>query len=229
MTIDKYTKEDRDEIKGLLWSKDPMDALKKAHAKLHDKEVKLVQAPASILKKYQSDMGVARAAQEALDMINNPELMAQIEKEVGFFYGRVTEKAKHPLFQKFKAIATMAALTKRHELIGSQMTDGELKFTEPMFPSDADTKDSLRIKLETMLTDANYNLSLTKGMFSREAGYNDAVWNYDPNKWWSGGNDPTATNIDEILKKSEVVKEEGAGLVAPQTSSEPFTEETMEL
>jgi hypothetical protein len=179
---DKFNPEDIDEIKGLLFGDDPMEALKKAHARLKDKGEKGIQAPASILKKYQSDMGVRRAAEEALAMMNDPKQMAIIEKEVGFFYGQVTEKAKHPLFQKFKAIATMAALTKRHELIGSQMTDGELKFTEPMFPSDKDTRESLMIKLQTMLTDANFNISLTRKMFSAEAGYNDKVWGEDATK-----------------------------------------------
>ena len=227
---DKYTKEDRDEIKGLLFDKDPMNALKKAHAKLHDKGEKLIQAPASILKKYQSDMGVARAAEEALAMINNPEEWAKIEKEVGFFYGQVTEKAKHPVFQKFKAIATMANLTKRHELIGSQMTDGELKFTEPLFVSDKDTADSLRVKLNTLLDDAKYNISLTRGMFSKEAGYNDAVWNYDPSKFWSpvdNQGNTTATSVEDIIKEAG----EARGGQGPGTSgaeSEPFDENTIE-
>ena len=56
------------------------------------------------------------------------------------------------------------------------MTDGELKFTEPMFVSPHDTADSLRVKLETLLADASYNLELTHNMFSAEAGYNDKVW-----------------------------------------------------
>ena len=219
---DKYTKEDRDEIKGLLFDKDPMNALKKAHAKLHDKGEKLIQAPASILKKYQSDMGVRRAAQEALAMMNDPEQMKIIENEVGFAYGQVTEKFKHPLFQKFKAIATMAALTKRHELIGSQMTDGELKFTEPLFPSDKDTKNSLRIKLETLIKDSEYNIGLTRGMFSREAGYNDAVWNYDANKWWSGGNDPTATSMEDIIEEAGEARGQQGG------PNKPFTAESIE-
>ena len=225
-----FTQEQKNIIRGLKLNKDdPMEALKQAHAFLKEEE-KLIQAPASILKKYQSDMGVARAAEEALAMINNPEEWAKIEKEVGFFYGQVTEKAKHPVFQKFKAIATMANLTKRHELIGSQMTDGELKFTEPLFVSDKDTADSLRVKLNTLLDDAKYNISLTRGMFSKEAGYNDAVWNYDPSKFWSpvdNQGNTTATSVEDIIKEAG----EARGGQGPGTSgaeSEPFDENTME-
>lgn len=205
----EFTQDQKDIIRGLRIDKDdPMAALKQAHDYMQ-KEEKLIQAPASILKKYQSDMGVRRAAQEALDMINDPKQMALIEKEVGFFYGQVTEKAKHPLFQKFKAIATMANLTKRHELIGSQMTDGELKFTEPLFVSDKDTATSLKVKLQTLLTDANFNLGLTRNMFSKSAGYNDAVWGDDATKWW---------NEDGTRKK------ESEGTPTEQT---PFTKESI--
>ena len=225
-----FTQEQKNIIRGLKLNKDdPMEALKQADAFLKEEE-KLIQAPASILKKYQSDMGVARAAEEALAMINNPEEWAKIEKEVGFFYGQVTEKAKHPVFQKFKAIATMANLTKRHELIGSQMTDGELKFTEPLFVSDKDTADSLRVKLNTLLDDAKYNISLTRGMFSKEAGYNDAVWNYDPSKFWSpidNQGNTTATSVEDIIKEAG----EARGGQGPGTSgaeSEPFDENTIE-
>ena len=182
----EFTQDQKDIIRGLRIDKDdPMAALKQAHDYMQKEGKKLIQAPASILKKYQSDMGVRRAAKEALAMINDPKQTAIIEKEVGFWYGQITEKAKHPIFQKFKAIATMANLTKRHELIGSQMTDGELKFTEPLFVSDKDTPASLRIKLETLLTDANFNLGLTRNMFSKGAGYNDAVWGDDATKWWN--------------------------------------------
>ena len=197
----EFTQDQKDIIRGLRIDKDdPMAALKQAHDYMQKDGKKLIQAPASILKKYQSDMGVRRAAEEALAMMNDPKQMAIIEKEVGFFYGQVTEKAKHPLFQKFKAIATMAALTKRHELIGSQMTDGELKFTEPMFPSDKDTKQSLMIKLETMLTDANFNIGLTRNMFSKGAGYNDAVWGDDATKWWNEDGTRKAVSEDDEEK-----------------------------
>jgi len=211
----EFTQEQKDIIRGLRIDKDdPMAALKQAHDYMQKEGKKLIQAPASILKKYQSDMGVRRAAEEALAMINDPKQMAIIEKEVGFFYGQVTEKAKHPLFQKFKAIATMANLTKRHELIGSQMTDGELKFTEPLFVSDKDTATSLKVKLQTLLTDANFNLGLTRNMFSKGAGYNDAVWGDDATKWWNedgtrkagSEDDPTPSgagpyNKETIMKK----------------------------
>ena len=74
----------------------------------------------------------------------------------------------------------MASLTKRHELIGSQMTDGELKFTESLFPSPQDTLTSVRKKLQTLLKDAKYNVSITKNMFTEEAGYNPNVFNITP-------------------------------------------------
>ena len=74
----------------------------------------------------------------------------------------------------------MASLTKRHELIGSQMTDGELRFTESLFPSPQDTLTSVRKKLQTLLKDAQYNVSITKNMFTEEAGYNPKVFNITP-------------------------------------------------
>ena len=102
------------------------------------------------------------------------------------------------------------------------MTDGELKFTEPLFPSDKDTKNSLRIKLETLIKDSEYNIGLTRGMFSREAGYNDAVWNYDANKWWSGGNDPTATSMEDIIEEAGEARGQQGG------PNKPFTAESIE-
>jgi hypothetical protein len=56
------------------------------------------------------------------------------------------------------------------------MTDGELKFTESMFPSNGDTLESAKIKLQNLLRDSKFNLNLIHSMFSAEAGYNDAVW-----------------------------------------------------
>ena len=181
---DKFSDIDRTEIKQLLYSKDPMDALKKAHAYLQEQKVPGIAPPAMILKKYQSDAAVKRHIGEALSMLNDytkPEdsdksISEIIKDAAGFFKGRLTEKAKHPLYQKFMAIATAGTLTKRHDLIGSQMTEGELRFTEPMFVSPHDTPASLRVKLETLLADATFNMDLTQRMFSEEAGYNASLW-----------------------------------------------------
>jgi hypothetical protein len=181
---DKFSDIDRTEIKQLLYSKDPMDALKKAHAYLQEQKVPGIAPPAMILKKYQSDAAVKRHIGEALRMLNDytkPEdsdksISEIIKDAAGFFKGRLTEKAKHPLYQKFMAIATAGTLTKRHDLIGSQMTEGELRFTEPMFVSPHDTPESLRVKLETLLEDATFNMGLTQRMFSEEAGYNASLW-----------------------------------------------------
>jgi hypothetical protein len=159
---------------------DPADALKEAHDILTAKE-KLIAPPASILKKYQSDLAVIKNAEEALEMLKGETQSAEdVEKGVGFFWGRVTEKFKNENYQKFKASATMASLTKRHDLIGSQMTDGELKFTESLFPSPQDTLSSVRIKLQTLLDDARYNVNVTRGMFSEDAGYNSKILSITP-------------------------------------------------
>jgi len=174
---DKFGDTDKDEISGLLWSKDPMDALKKAHAHLQEKGEKGIAPPASILKKYMSDVGVAEAAREALELLESDE---SVQAGTGWIWGRVTEKFKSTDFQRFKALSTSASLAKRHELIGSQMTDGELKFTESMFPSNGDTLESAKIKLQNLLRDSKFNLNLIHGMFSEEAGYNDAVWSEKP-------------------------------------------------
>jgi len=159
---------------------DPADALKEAHDILTAKE-KLIAPPASILKKYQSDLAVIKNAEEALEMLKGETQSAEdVKKGVGFFWGRVTEKFKNETYQKFKASATMASLTKRHDLIGSQMTDGELKFTESLFPSPQDTLSSVRIKLKTLLDDARYNVNVTRGMFSEDAGYNPKILSITP-------------------------------------------------
>ena len=159
---------------------DPADALKEAHDIL-TAERKTITPPASILKKYQSDIAVIKNAEEALELLKDETQSAEdIKKGVGFFWGRVTEKFKNEQYQKFKALATMASLTKRHELIGSQMTDGELRFTESLFPSPQDTLTSVRTKLETLIADAKYNVSITKNMFTEEAGYNPNVFNITP-------------------------------------------------
>jgi hypothetical protein len=163
-----------------LMASDPADALKEAHDILTAKE-KLIAPPASILKKYQSDLAVIKNAEEALEMLKGETQSAEdVEKGVGFFWGRVTEKFKNENYQKFKASATMASLTKRHDLIGSQMTDGELKFTESLFPSPQDTLSSVRIKLKTLLDDARYNVNVTRGMFSEDAGYNSKILSITP-------------------------------------------------
>ena len=159
---------------------DPADALKEAHDILTANK-KLIAPPASILKKYQSDLAVIKNAEEALEMLKGETQSAEdIKKGVGFFWGRVTEKFKNETYQKFKASATMASLTKRHDLIGSQMTDGELKFTESLFPSPQDTLSSVRIKLKTLLDDARYNVNVTRGMFSEDAGYNSKILSITP-------------------------------------------------
>ena len=173
---DKFNPEDIDEIKGLLFGDDPMEALKKAHARLKDKGAKLIQAPASILKKYQSDATVLKNAKEALAMLDDPESGEIIKQYSGMVAGRITPKIKPPLFMKFVALATMSTLTKRHDLIGSQMTDGELRYTEPLFVSPTDNADSLKVKLEVLIANSQANIDITHNMFSAEAGYNDAVW-----------------------------------------------------
>jgi len=173
----RFNERDRAEIKGLLFGPDPMDALKKAHAHLQEKGEKGIAPPASILKMYISDVGVKEAAAEALKMLESEEQSAEdVKSGIGFFWGRVTEKWKSESFQKFKTLATSASLAKRHELIGSQMTDGELKFTESMFPSNGDTLASAKIKLQNLLRDSKFNLNLIHSMFTEEAGFNDAVW-----------------------------------------------------
>jgi hypothetical protein len=170
---DKFGETDKDEISGLLWSKDPMDALRKAHAYLQEKGQKGIAPPASILKKYMSDVGVAESAKKALELLESDE---SVQAGTGWVWGRITEKFKSADFQRFKSLSTSASLAKRHELIGSQMTDGELKFTESMFPSNGDTLESAKIKLQNLLRDSKFNLNLIHSMFSAEAGYNDAVW-----------------------------------------------------
>ena len=169
----RFDEKDRAEIKGLLFGPDPMEALKKAHAHLQEKGEKGIAPPASILKKYISDVGVRQAAKEALELL---ETDSEVQEGTGWIWGRVTEKFKSGVFQKFKALSTSASLAKRHELIGSQMTDGELKFTESMFPSNGDTLKSAKIKLQNLLRDSKFNLNLIHNMFTKEAGFNDAVW-----------------------------------------------------
>ncbi len=186
----KFTIEDKDEIKGLLFGDDPMEALKKAHAYLQEKGQKGIAPPASILKKYMSDVGVAESAREALELLESDE---SVQAGTGWVWGRVTEKFKSSDFQRFKALSTSASLAKRHELIGSQMTDGELKFTESMFPSNGDTLKSAKIKLQNLLRDSEFNLNLIHGMFSAEAGYNDAVW--------SAKAKTSPMSRDELMKK----------------------------
>ena len=162
-----------------LMTSDPAGALKEAHDIL-TAEKKTITPPASILKKYQSDIAVIKNAKEALNLLEDEKVGSEVEGGTGFVWGRVTEKFKNEFYQEFKALATMASLTKRHELIGSQMTDGELRFTESLFPSPQDTLTSVRKKLQTLLKDAKYNVSITKNMFTEEAGYNPKVFNITP-------------------------------------------------
>jgi len=163
-----------------LMTSDPAEALKEAHDILTAKE-KTIIPPALILKKYQSDLSVIRNAEQALEMLEGETQSAKdVKKGIGFFWGRVTEKFKAEEYQKFKTLATMASLTKRHEMLGSQITEGELKFTKAIFPEDEDTLTSVRVKLQTLLEDAKYNISVTKGMFSEDAGYNPKVFDITP-------------------------------------------------
>ena len=163
-----------------LITSDPAEALKEAHDILTAKE-KTIIPPALILKKYQSDLSVIRNAEQALKMLEGETQSAKDVREgIGFYWGRVTEKFKAEDYQKFKTLATMASLTKRHEMLGSQITEGELKFTKAIFPEDEDTLTSVRVKLQTLLEDAKYNISVTKGMFSEDAGYNPKVFDITP-------------------------------------------------
>ena len=51
-----------------------------------------------------------------------------------------------------------------------------------------------------MLTDANFNIGLTRNMFSKGAGYNDAVWGDDATKWWNEDGTRKAVSEDDEEK-----------------------------
>ena len=61
-------------------------------------------------------------------------------------------------------------------MIGSQMTDGEIKFSTPFFPDTTDTVSSAKVKLQILLRVSRKRSQRIKSMFSKKAGYNDKIW-----------------------------------------------------
>ena len=151
---------------------DPMLALKEAQNELTRQEV-LVQPPAMIMKMYNVDLGVMESAQAALDLINEEE---EVAKRTGIVLGRITDKLKPAVVQAFSALKTEAGLIKRNEMIGSQMTDGEIKFSTPFFPDTTDTVSSAKVKLQILLRVSRNRANRIKSMFSKKAGYNEQIW-----------------------------------------------------
>jgi hypothetical protein len=158
-----------------------MLALKSAHNMLTKKKV-LIAPPAMVTKMYQVDLGVIESAEAALALLREEEARSG----VGFLKGRVTGKWKNSIFQAFNALKTEAALIKRNEMIGSQMTDGEIKFSTPFFPDETDSLTSAKTKLEILVRVSRNRAKRIKNMFSAKAGYNEKIWipaqneNYSP-------------------------------------------------
>jgi len=167
-----FTAEKKDGIKILMMGDDPMLALKEAHNVLTKEEV-LVQPPAMILKMFNVDLGVMESAQAALSLIEKEE---EVQKKTGFMMGRITPKLLPTVVQAFTSLKTEAGLIKRNEMIGSQMTDGEIKFSTPFFPDPTDTVSSARVKLQILLRVSRKRSERIRNMFSKKAGYNDKVW-----------------------------------------------------
>jgi hypothetical protein len=167
-----FTAEKKDGIKILMMGDDPMLALKEAHNILTKEEV-LVQPPAMILKMFNVDLGVMESAQAALTLIEKEE---EVQKKTGFMMGRITPKLLKPVVQAFTALKTEAGLIKRNEMIGSQMTDGEIRFSTPFFPDPTDTVSSAKVKLQILLRVSRKRSERIRNMFSKKAGYNDKVW-----------------------------------------------------
>ena len=122
---------------------------------------------------YNVDLGVMESAQAALDLINKEE---EVAKRTGIVIGRITPKLMKPVFQAFASLRTEAGLIKRNEMIGSQMTDGEIKFSPPFFPDPTDTVSSAKVKLQILLRVSRKRSQRIKSMFSKKAGYNDEIW-----------------------------------------------------
>ena len=126
-----------------------------------------------IMKMYNVDLGVMESAQAALDLINREQ---EVQKKTGFMMGRITPKLLEPVVQAFASLRTEAGLIKRNEMIGSQMTDGEIKFSTPFFPDPTDTVSSAKVKLQILLRVSRKRSQRIKSMFSKKAGYNDKIW-----------------------------------------------------
>ena len=167
-----FTAQKKAGINLLMQGDDPMLALKEAHNELTRQEV-LAQPPAMIMKMYNVDLGVMESAQAALNLINEEE---EVAKKTGIVLGRITDKLKPAVVQAFSALKTEAGLIKRNEMIGSQMTDGEIKFSTPFFPDTTDTVSSAKVKLQILLRVSRNRANRIKSMFSKKAGYNDQIW-----------------------------------------------------
>ena len=167
-----FTAQKKSGINLLMQGDDPMLALKEAHNELTRQEV-LAQPPAMIMKMYNVDLGVMESAQAALDLINREQ---EVQKKTGFMMGRITPKLLEPVVQAFASLRTEAGLIKRNEMIGSQMTDGEIKFSTPFFPDPTDTVSSAKVKLQILLRVSRKRSQRIKSMFSKKAGYNDKIW-----------------------------------------------------
>ena len=167
-----FTPQKKSGINLLMQGDDPMLALKEAHNELTRQEV-LAQPPAMIMKMYNVDLGVMESAQAALDLINREQ---EVQKKTGFMMGRITPKLLEPVVQAFASLRTEAGLIKRNEMIGSQMTDGEIKFSTPFFPDPTDTVSSAKVKLQILLRVSRKRSQRIKSMFSKKAGYNDKIW-----------------------------------------------------
>ena len=167
-----FTAQKKSGINLLMQGDDPMLALKEAHNELTREEV-LAQPPAMIMKMYNVDLGVMESAQAALDLINKEE---EVAKRTGIVIGRITPKLMKPVVQAFASLRTEAGLIKRNEMIGSQMTDGEIKFSTPFFPDPTDTVSSAKVKLQILLRVSRKRSQRIKSMFSKKAGYNDEIW-----------------------------------------------------
>jgi hypothetical protein len=113
------------------------------------------------------------SAQAALTLIEKEE---EVQKKTGFMMGRITPKLLKPVVQAFSSLKTEAGLIKRNEMIGSQMTDGEIKFSTPFFPDPTDTVSSAKVKLQILLRVSRKRSERIRNMFSKKAGYNDKVW-----------------------------------------------------
>ena len=113
------------------------------------------------------------SAQAALNLINEEE---EVAKRTGIVLGRITDKLKPAVVQAFSALKTEAGLIKRNEMIGSQMTDGEIKFSTPFFPDTTDTVSSAKVKLQILLRVSRNRANRIKSMFSKKAGYNEQIW-----------------------------------------------------
>ena len=116
--------------------------------------------------------------------------------------GRITTKLLDTVVQAFAALKTEAGLIKRNEMIGSQMTDGEIKFSTPFFPDTTDSISSAKVKLQILLRVSRKRSERIRNMFSKKAGYNDKVWVMPSFADVSVDKESKITEIPQLTSKS---------------------------